>query len=240
MQLGAFCPIGYIVYCYHEFKLRYLKNQKLFSIRVKKLLEPIVLWKKNKNKNKNKKGDGFLLFLKAFSWETNLWVTLGDFTVKNAKLGKEICISWKSKSWNEMWCAADNHFFFFFFFFAGGVAIVLQHRYFIQETLCTGTICSHGYGFDIHALITAFRKTFFLKPTTPESSDWLIRVPQCNKNRDQGKILAEREAKLEQGPASTIRKEPSQNSKKWWASKWIWKNTIMKALSCKYIIYWSW
>ena len=24
-----------IVYCYHEFKLRYLKNQKLFSIRVK-------------------------------------------------------------------------------------------------------------------------------------------------------------------------------------------------------------
>ena len=36
-----------------------------------------------------------------------------------------------------------------FFFFAGGVAMVLQHRYFIQETLNTGTICSHGYGFDI-------------------------------------------------------------------------------------------
>ena len=48
--------------------------------------------------------------------------------------------------------------FFFFFFFSGGVAMVLQHRYFIQETLSTGTICSHGYGFDINALITTFRK----------------------------------------------------------------------------------
>ena len=33
-----------------------------------------------------KKGDGCLLLLKALSWETDLWVTLGDFTVKNAKL----------------------------------------------------------------------------------------------------------------------------------------------------------
>ena len=73
-------------YCYHEFKLCYLKNQKLFSIRVKELLEPIVV---------RKKGDGFLLFLKAFSWETDLLVTLGDFTVKNAKLGREICIKLK-------------------------------------------------------------------------------------------------------------------------------------------------
>ena len=32
------------------------------------------------------------LVLKAFSWETDLWVTLGDFTVKNPKLGREICI----------------------------------------------------------------------------------------------------------------------------------------------------
>ena len=37
-----------------------------------------------------------MLFLKAFSWETDLWVTLGDFTVKkknktkqkNRKIGK--------------------------------------------------------------------------------------------------------------------------------------------------------
>ena len=72
-----------MVYCYTEFKLRYLKNLKLFSIRVKELFEPIVL---------RKKGDGLLLFLKAFSWETDLWVTLGDFTVKNAELGREICI----------------------------------------------------------------------------------------------------------------------------------------------------
>ena len=33
------------MYCYHEFKLCYLKNQKLFSIRVKELSEPIVLRK---------------------------------------------------------------------------------------------------------------------------------------------------------------------------------------------------
>ena len=85
-QLGAFAHRR-LVYCYHEFKLRCLKNQKLFSIRVKELFEPIVLQKKKK-----KKGDGFSLFLNAFSWETNVWVTLGDFTVKNAKLGREICI----------------------------------------------------------------------------------------------------------------------------------------------------
>ena len=69
--------------CYLKFKLRYLKNLKLFSIRVKKIFEPIVL---------RRKGDEFLLFLKAFASETDLRVTLGDFTVKNAKLGKEICI----------------------------------------------------------------------------------------------------------------------------------------------------
>ena len=31
------------MYCYLEFKLRYLKNLKLFSIRVKELFEPIVI-----------------------------------------------------------------------------------------------------------------------------------------------------------------------------------------------------
>ena len=35
-QLGAFCPYA-LVNCYLEFKLRYLKNLKLFSIRVKQL-----------------------------------------------------------------------------------------------------------------------------------------------------------------------------------------------------------
>ena len=57
--------------------------KKMFPIRVKELFEPTVL---------REKGDGFLVFLKAFSWETDLWVTQGDFTVKNAKLGREICI----------------------------------------------------------------------------------------------------------------------------------------------------
>ena len=58
LQLGTFCPYA-IVYCYVEFKLRYLKNLKLFLIRVKELFEPIVLPKK--------KSDGFLLFLQHFS-----------------------------------------------------------------------------------------------------------------------------------------------------------------------------
>ena len=38
--------VHFAVYSYHEFKLRYLKNHKLFSIRVKELFEPIVLRKK--------------------------------------------------------------------------------------------------------------------------------------------------------------------------------------------------
>ena len=54
-QLGAFC-LKAIVYCYLGFKLRYLKNLKLFSLKKKKrkVFEPIVCEKK--------KGAGFLLF----------------------------------------------------------------------------------------------------------------------------------------------------------------------------------
>ena len=44
-QLDAFSPWA-IVYCYLEFKLSYFKNLKLFSIGVKELSEPIVLWRK--------------------------------------------------------------------------------------------------------------------------------------------------------------------------------------------------
>ena len=51
-QLGTFCPKAIIVYCYLEFKLHYLKNLELFSIR--ELFEPIVLRKKKKKK----KGQG--------------------------------------------------------------------------------------------------------------------------------------------------------------------------------------
>ena len=71
------------MYCYTEFKIRYLNNLKLFSVGIKELIEPIVLWKK---------ADRFLFFLKALSSETDLLVTLTDFTEKTAKFGREICI----------------------------------------------------------------------------------------------------------------------------------------------------
>ena len=96
---GCILPIGHSVL--FEFKLRYLKNPKLFSIRVKELFEPIVL---------KKKGDGFALFLKAFSWEIDLWVTLGDFTVKKRKIGKgNLYLTENRLSRNEILCATDNH-----------------------------------------------------------------------------------------------------------------------------------
>ena len=59
----------------------------MFSIRIKELFEPIVLWKEATNK--------FLHFLKAFSWETDLWVMLGDFTVKNANWAGKSVSNWK-------------------------------------------------------------------------------------------------------------------------------------------------
>ena len=37
-----------------------------------------------------------MLFLKAFSWETDLWVTLGDFTVKNENWEGKSVFKWKS------------------------------------------------------------------------------------------------------------------------------------------------
>ena len=48
-QLGTFVH-RLLVFCYIEFTLRSLKNLKLFSIRVKELLEPTVLQRKaNRN-----------------------------------------------------------------------------------------------------------------------------------------------------------------------------------------------
>ena len=35
-------------------------------------------------------------FLKAFSWETDLWVTLGDFTVKTQTWEGKYVFNWKS------------------------------------------------------------------------------------------------------------------------------------------------
>ena len=91
------------MYFYLEFKLRYLKNLKLFSIRVKESVEPIVLWIR---------GNGFVFSLKAFLWETDLWATLGmlgDITVKKCKIGKgNLYLTENRLSRNEMWCAAEN------------------------------------------------------------------------------------------------------------------------------------
>ena len=56
------------------------------------------------------KTDGFLLFLKAFSWETDLWVAPGDFAVKKRKIGKgNLYLTENRLIKNEMWCAADIH-----------------------------------------------------------------------------------------------------------------------------------
>ena len=104
LPLGAFYPYA-MVYCYLEYKLRYLKNLKLFSIWVKELFEPIVLRKKM---NIN---DRYLLFLKAFSWETDLWVTVGDFTTKQTrKIGKEnLYLTENQVGRNEILCVEDSH-----------------------------------------------------------------------------------------------------------------------------------
>ena len=50
----------------------------------------MILQKKNKTKQ-NKGGAGFALFQSIFL-RINLCVTLDDLTVKNTKLGEEICI----------------------------------------------------------------------------------------------------------------------------------------------------
>ena len=54
---------------------------KLFSIRVKNLFVPIVL---------RKIGNGLLLFQKNIFLK---YLTLDDFTIKNAKYGRGICIN---------------------------------------------------------------------------------------------------------------------------------------------------
>ena len=57
-----------------------------------------------------KKADWLLLFLKAFSWETVLWVMLGDFYGKRRKIRKEnLYLTENRFTTNEMWCAVVNH-----------------------------------------------------------------------------------------------------------------------------------
>ena len=70
-----------MLYCCIEFKVRYLKNLKLFSIRVKELFDPLVL---------RRKGDGCLLlfwniYLRNRSLSNARW-----FCAKNLKLGRWI------------------------------------------------------------------------------------------------------------------------------------------------------
>ena len=57
-----------------------------------------------------KKADGFLLFLKAFTWETDLWVTYWWFYGKKRKIGKgNLYLTENELCRNEMWCAPDIH-----------------------------------------------------------------------------------------------------------------------------------
>ena len=92
------------MYCYHEFKLRYLKNLKLFSVRVKELFEPrpIVLWKKKRRRV-------FALFKSIFLRNRSL-CNAGWFYGKKRKIGKgNLYLTENRLSENEMCCASDNH-----------------------------------------------------------------------------------------------------------------------------------
>ena len=64
-------------------------ESEIVSVRVKELFEPIVYSENTR--------PVFALFKSIFSWETDLWVTLGDFTVKKKRNweGKSI-FNWKS------------------------------------------------------------------------------------------------------------------------------------------------
>ena len=100
LQLCAFCPKA-IIYCYHEFKLRYLKKQKLFSIWVKELFEPTVLRKKRRWLFALFKS----IFLRNRSLSNARW-----FYDKKCKIEKgNLYLTENRSSWNEMCCAADNH-----------------------------------------------------------------------------------------------------------------------------------
>ena len=51
-----------------------------------------------------------LLFLRSFSWKTELWVTLGDFNGKKSEIGKgNLYLTKNPLRRNEIWCAAGNH-----------------------------------------------------------------------------------------------------------------------------------
>ena len=93
------------MYCYLEFKLRYLKNLKLFSIRVKEFFEPLILQKQTKNK----KGQVFALFKNIFLRNRSLSNTTW-FCSKKHKIGKiNLHLTENRLSSQITLCKADNH-----------------------------------------------------------------------------------------------------------------------------------
>ena len=53
---------------------------------------------------------GFFLFLRALSWESDLWVMPYDLPVKNVKLRKKsLHLTENQLSRNEMWYRADTN-----------------------------------------------------------------------------------------------------------------------------------
>ena len=89
------------MYCYLEFKLSYLKNLKLFSIRVKELSEPIVLWRKGRRVL----ALFISIFLRNWSLSDARW-----FCGKKRKIGKgNLYLTENRLSWNVMCCASDNY-----------------------------------------------------------------------------------------------------------------------------------
>ena len=92
------------MYWYLELKLSYLKNLKLFSIRVKELFEPIVLWRKG-DASRRVLALFMSIFLRNRSLSDARW-----FYGKKRKIGKEnLYLTENQLSWNEMCCASDNH-----------------------------------------------------------------------------------------------------------------------------------
>ena len=91
------------------FKLCSLENLKLFSIRVKELLKPLILLRKS---------DGCLLFLKAFSWENYLWVMLVKVILcYKCKIRKGNLHLTKTKNWFDVRKGTKGGSFFFSFYF---------------------------------------------------------------------------------------------------------------------------
>ena len=87
------------MYCYLEFKLSYLKNLKLYSIRVKELSEPIVLWRK---------AEGLALFIRIFSRNRSSDATWFYGKKRQNWEGKSV-FNWKSIKLKQNVLCFKNH-----------------------------------------------------------------------------------------------------------------------------------